>query len=50
MRHYPNGEIIKAAVKEWLKDQPIDLYAAGIHTLVKQRNAAVEKKGDYIEH
>ena len=49
-KHYANNDAVKAAVRKWLRDQPMEFYEAGIHSLIKRWNATLEKKGDYIEH
>ncbi|GFS19638.1 histone-lysine N-methyltransferase SETMAR [Elysia marginata] len=42
-KHYQNDEEVKNAVKTWMKEQPIQLYEARMHALVKRWNVALGK-------
>jgi len=46
--HYPVDEVIKEAVKEWLKGQTEDFYFSGINSLPEKCRKCIEL-GDYIE-
>jgi histone-lysine N-methyltransferase SETMAR len=49
-KHYANDDAVKAAVRKWLRDQPMEFYEAGIQSLIKRWNTTLQKEGDYIEH
>ena len=51
-RSYANidqAEVVKTAVRKWLKTQSVEFYNEGICALVKRWEKAVRKAGDYIE-
>ncbi|KAF6027711.1 hypothetical protein EB796_013984 [Bugula neritina] len=48
-QRFSTDEEVKTAVRSWLRSQPSSFYEARIHALIKQRTAAVDNGGDYIE-
>jgi len=47
--HSPEDDAVERAVCAWFRQQPQELYAAGLQGLVKQRDKFLNLYGDYIE-
>ena len=43
------GKEVKTAVMKWLQEQSTEFYKAGIDVLIRRKNTAVERNGDYVE-
>ena len=48
-QHFSSNEEVKAAVRKWLKTQPVEFYNEGICALVKRWEKPVWKVRDYIK-
>ena len=48
-KHYACDKEGKTAMIKWLKEQSTEFYEAGIHTLIRRWNIAIERNGDYVE-
>ena len=48
-KHYVSDEEVKTAMIKCLKEQSIECYEVGIHALIRSRNFAIKKNGDYIK-
>ena len=48
-KHYSSDEEVKSVVKRWLKGESTEFYGAWIHALIRKRNIAIEKNGDYVK-
>ena len=46
---YPDDEVLKEAVKEWLERQTEEFYFSGINSLPEKCRKCIELSGDYIE-
>jgi len=46
---YPDDEVLKEAVKEWLEGQTEEFYFSGINSLPEKCRKCIELSGDYIE-
>jgi len=46
---YPDDEVLKEAVKEWLEGQSEGFYSSGINSLPEKCRKCIELSGDYIE-
>jgi hypothetical protein len=40
---------VETEVREWLREQPKDLYAAGFDALIKQWDKCIDVGGGYVE-
>jgi len=47
--HYPDDEVLKEAVKEWLDGQREDFYFSGINSLPEKCRKCIELSSYYIE-
>ena len=43
-----NDMEVKTAATKWLKEKSTEFYKAGIHTLIRTWNIAIERSGDYV--
>ena len=48
-KHYASDVEVKTAGIEWLKEEQIEFYEAGIHVFIQRWNIAIERKSDYVE-
>ena len=46
---YPDDEVLKEAVKEWLEGQTKEFYFSGINSLPEKCHKCIELSGDGIE-
>ena len=46
---YASDKEVKTAVMNWLKNQPTELYEAGIHALIRRQNIVIKRNSDYVE-
>jgi len=47
--HFPEDDAVERAVREWFRQQPQELHAAGLQGLVKQWDKFLNLYGDYVE-
>lgn len=48
-QHFNNDDEVKAAVRQWLRDQPDSFFQLGIDKLVARWDKCLNKLGDYVE-
>ena len=48
-KYYASDEEMKTVLMKWLKEQSVEFYEAGIHALIRRRNIAIERNGDYVK-
>ena len=48
-KSFSSDEEVQQAVLEWLRSQPKEFFARGIHALPKRWNTCMERDGGYIE-
>ena len=48
-KYFANEKEVKTAKMKWFKKQSTKFYKAGIQTLIRRWNTAVERNGDYVE-